>query len=124
MSTSSGPISPVHGTNLITDPIVVSDDEFNALGNKLANELSVSAFNLQPMAFRHYHYEKVWLRIEHIADPTFLSRGIQSKHMKSSSSSIHAHAFDYGNSMITMTWSTESDPTASAKEDAVAERSG
>lgn len=60
MSTSLIPASSVTGANVISNPIVLSDDGFDALDARLTNELVGCVVNVQPPELRHYCYEKLW----------------------------------------------------------------
>lgn len=58
---------------------------------------------------------------KHIADPTFLLRGIENSHVKTSLASMRAPAFDYCNEMITVVWSAEFSSKDSSMQDALSE---
>lgn len=47
------PASPVAGTNVILDPIVVSGNAFDTFDTPLANELSCSAVSVQSLELTH-----------------------------------------------------------------------
>lgn len=59
MSTSSVAAFLFPDANMIPDPILMSDDECDALGDPLANELTDSTVNVRPVALSHYHYEEL-----------------------------------------------------------------
>lgn len=97
------PATSVRGANVILDPMVLLDDEFDVLDAPLANEFVISTVNVQPVELAHYRYEKVWLNVEQIADRTFSFQDIQSSHVKCAVASMLALEFVYRNGMITVT---------------------
>lgn len=72
MSTPPIPVSTVPGANVISNPIVDWDNEFDAPGASLAGLLVGSAVNVQPAELSHYRYEEGRLNVEQISDQIFL----------------------------------------------------
>lgn len=100
MSISSLPSSSVFGAIVIVDPIVVSDDEFNALYSPLGTDLSSSTVSVQAAELSHYCYDEVWISVGKISDPTFPVRNMQRGSVKTLVLSIEALRFDHLNEMI------------------------
>lgn len=118
------PASSILCANVIPSATVASDDQIVALDAPLANELDRSAVDVLQIDIEHYRYEKLWLSVGYIADPTFALRDIQSSQVKSQVASKGALAFDYLNVVISATWSLERNPTDSIILDAIEENDG
>lgn len=71
LSSSAVLTSAVPDVGILPDPIVVSNDEVEALDAPLSNELASSAVSEQLAELSHCSYEEVWMSAEEIADPTF-----------------------------------------------------
>lgn len=63
------PASPVPGVNVIPDPVVLSNEEFNAMDAPLVNGRTGSLIGVQPVDLGHYRYEEVRIIVRKIADP-------------------------------------------------------
>lgn len=113
------PAFPFSSANVILEPIVVSNDEFEALDAQFENELFGSAVNVQPVNFSNDHYEDGWLSVGQIAHLTFQLQDIQSSHVNLLAASMRALAFDHSSGMRTVTWSAKCNPTDSAIKYAV-----
>lgn len=63
--------SPFIGATVDRDPILLSDEELDALGAPLANKLAGSAVNLHPVELSHFWYDGVWMSVWQIVEPKF-----------------------------------------------------
>lgn len=48
--------SSIPGANVISDPIIVSDDDFDGMDSPLESELAGRAVDLQQVELSHYRY--------------------------------------------------------------------
>lgn len=117
MSTSFVPVSPVPNANMTSDPIVVSNDAFDALDASLVHKLKGSIVNVQPVDLSCNYYEAAWLSLEQFGDPTLPLPDIQNSPVKSPAPSMRALELQYRNEMIIVTLSMECNPTDSVTED-------
>lgn len=81
---------PVPGATVNDEPIVLLDDDFESLDAPLANALAQNLFNEQEVELSQYCYEKIWMSVEQIADPTFLLHDTQRSYVKDLFASMYA----------------------------------
>lgn len=79
MSISSIHASPVPGMNTNSNPIVVSDDDLDALDALLVSDRADSVVAVQLVDLRHELYKGVCRGTKKIADPTFLVAKVQKQ---------------------------------------------
>lgn len=76
------------------DPIVMLDDDFQAVDDLLASNLSGSVDNAEPMDLSPNYNEAVWKSREPTENPTSALRDVQSTNVKSLLVSIRALQFN------------------------------
>lgn len=118
MSSSSIPV-----TNVVPNLIVVSNDDLDLTNAPLAVKLAGGVGKVQSVELSNYCYEEVRVIAEHIVDPTFWSRHVQSSRMESLLASIRALAFEYCNEIIAFTSSAECNLSDSSIENAIEDES-
>lgn len=70
--------------------IRLSGDEIGGLNAPLADELANDAVNVQVVKLGLYHYEEVWMRVEHVVSSTFSLPDVHSSDVKTLVESMHA----------------------------------
>lgn len=90
------------------------EDECDAMGTSLVNELACSAFIFQQAKLRYYRYKEMGITLDQLAATIFPLRDIHSSHVKSLADWMRSLAFYYRNGVLTVTWSAECSLTDSS----------